>query len=202
MINHDDDGQAYEKTTLDNGLRVVTSSMPHTRSVTACVFVGVGSRYEDDERAGLSHFIEHLVFKGTSRRPDPKDISGTVEAVGGEINAGTEHELTTYWSKVPEPHAEETLDLLVDMLRHSLLQAGRRGEGAHGHLRGAAHGGGRPRPPGRRPHRRAPMARPPAGPRDSRDARVGRPDDEGRRPGARGALLHAVEHRRERRRQV
>ena len=124
MINHDDDvGQAYEKTTLDNGLRVVTSSMPHTRSVTACVFVGVGSRYEDDERAGLSHFIEHLVFKGTSRRPDPKDVSGTVEAVGGEINAGTEHELTTYWSKVPEPHAEETLDLLVDMLRHSLLQS-------------------------------------------------------------------------------
>ena len=94
--------------------------MPHTRSVTACVFVGVGSRYEDDDRAGLSHFIEHLVFKGTSRRPDPKDISGTVEAVGGDINAGTEHELTTYWSKVPEPHAEETIDLLVDMLRHSL----------------------------------------------------------------------------------
>ena len=94
--------------------------MPHTRSVTACAFVGVGSRYEDDDRAGLSHFIEHLVFKGTHRRPDPKDISGTVEAVGGEINAATEHELTTYWSKVPEPHAEETLDLLVDMLRHSL----------------------------------------------------------------------------------
>ena len=124
MTDHADDaGQAYEKTTLDNGLRVVTSSMPHTRSVTACVFVGVGSRYEDDDRAGLSHFIEHLVFKGTSRRPDPKDISGTVEAVGGDINAGTEHELTTYWSKVPEPHAEETLDLLVDMLRHSLYRA-------------------------------------------------------------------------------
>ena len=121
MSDHADDaGPGYEKTTLDNGLRVVTSAMPHTRSVTACVFVGVGSRYEDDERAGLSHFIEHLVFKGTRRRPDPKDISGTVEAVGGEINAGTENELTTYWSKVPEPHARETLDLLVDMIRHSL----------------------------------------------------------------------------------
>ena len=121
MTDHADDaGLGYEKTTLDNGLRVVTSAMPHTRSVTACAFVGVGSRYEDDDRAGLSHFIEHLVFKGTRRRPDPKDISGTVEAVGGEINAATEHEITTYWSKVPEPHAEETLDLLVDMLRHSL----------------------------------------------------------------------------------
>lgn len=121
MTDHADDaGPGYEKTTLDNGLRVVTSAMPHTRSVTACAFVGVGSRYEDDGRAGLSHFIEHLVFKGTHRRPDPKDISGTVEAVGGEINAATEHEITTYWSKVPEPHAEETIDLLVDMLRHSL----------------------------------------------------------------------------------
>ncbi len=115
-------GQSFEKTTLDNGLRIVTSAMPHTRSVTACLFVGVGSRYEDNEHAGLSHFIEHLVFKGTRRRPDPQDISGPVEAVGGEINAATEHELTTYWSKVPEPHMEETLDLLVDMLRDSLYR--------------------------------------------------------------------------------
>ena len=122
MTDHFCDDGGYEKTTLDNGLRVVTSSMPHTRSVTACAFVGVGSRYEDDERAGLSHFVEHLLFKGTTRRPDPRDISGGVEAVGGEINAGTEHELTTYWSKVPDPHAEETIDLLVDMLRHSLYR--------------------------------------------------------------------------------
>ena len=118
----DDAGTGFEKTTLDNGLRIVTSSMPHTRSVTACLFVGVGSRYEDDERAGLSHFIEHLVFKGTHRRPDPSDISGPVEAVGGDINAGTEHELTAYWSKVPDQHMEESLDLLVDMLRNSLYR--------------------------------------------------------------------------------
>ena len=73
----------FERTTLDNGLRVVTSSMSHTRSVTVSVYAGVGSRYEPDDRAGISHVVEHLVFKGTERRPHPIDISGGVEGVGG-----------------------------------------------------------------------------------------------------------------------
>ena len=115
-------GPTFEKTTLDNGARVVTSSMPHTRSVTACVFVGVGSRYETEDNSGISHVIEHLVFKGTGRRPDPRDISGTVESVGGDINAATEQELTAYWCKVPQHHLEESLDLLIDMLRGSLYR--------------------------------------------------------------------------------
>ena len=108
---------AFDKTTLDNGLRVVTSAMPHTRAVSIGLFVGVGSRYEEDGKAGVSHFIEHLVFKGTERRPTPKEISGAVEGVGGVINAGTEHELTVYWCKVALPFMEEVLDLLVDMMR-------------------------------------------------------------------------------------
>ena len=61
----------YEKTTLDNGLRIISCSMPHTRAATIIIFVGTGSRYEDDREAGVSHFIEHLCFKGTERHPLP-----------------------------------------------------------------------------------------------------------------------------------
>ena len=81
-------------------MRVVTSEMLHTRSVSMCMFVGVGSRYETDEEAGLSHFLEHMVFKGTAKRPEPQQISAAIEGVGGVINAATEHELTVYWCKV------------------------------------------------------------------------------------------------------
>ena len=111
---------AFERTTLDNGLRVVTSSMSHTRAVTVSVYVGVGSRYEPDDRAGISHVVEHLVFKGTERRPNPIDISGGVEGVGGVLNASTEQEMTVYWSKVALPYLEDTLDLLIDMVRSSV----------------------------------------------------------------------------------
>ena len=111
----------FQKTTLANGLRVVTCEMPHTRSVSISIFVGVGSRYESSDRAGISHFVEHLVFKGTKRRPTPIEISVTVEGYGGVLNAGTEQELTVYWCKVAEPNFSESLDLLVDMLRNSLF---------------------------------------------------------------------------------
>ncbi len=109
----------FQKSTLDNGLRVVTSEMPHTRSVSMCVFVGVGSRYESDDEAGLSHFLEHMVFKGTELRPEPQQISAAIEGVGGVINAATEHELTVYWCKVAQPYFEGSLALLFDILRNS-----------------------------------------------------------------------------------
>ncbi|MBI2165943.1 MAG: insulinase family protein [Chloroflexi bacterium] len=110
-----------QKSTLDNGLRAVTTSMPHTRSVTIAFFVGAGSRYEPDDKAGVSHFIEHLCFKGTPRRPSPKEISEAIEGVGGVMNAGTEQEVTVYWCKVARPHFQLALDLLTDMLRFSLF---------------------------------------------------------------------------------
>ena len=112
----------FQKSTLDNGLRVVTSEMAHTRSVSMCVFVGVGSRYETDEEAGLSHFLEHMVFKGTAARPEPQQISAAIEGVGGVINAATEHELTVYWCKVAQPYFEDSLALLFDILRNSLYE--------------------------------------------------------------------------------
>ncbi len=114
--------QRYEQTILANGLRVVSCEMPHTRSVTISAYVGVGSRYEPDDRAGVSHFVEHMVFKGTERRPDPVDISAQIESTGGMINAGTEQELTVYWCKVAQPYFSASLDLLMDMLRNSLCR--------------------------------------------------------------------------------
>ena len=104
-------------------MRVVTSEMPHTRSVSMCVFVGVGSRYESDEEAGLSHFLEHMVFKGTESRPEPQQISAAIESVGGVINATTEHEVTVYWCKVAQPYFEDSLALLFDILRNSQYES-------------------------------------------------------------------------------
>src|SRR4030042_5166818 len=109
----------YQKTTLDNGLRIVTSMMPHTRAVCVSMFIGAGSRYELPEQAGLSHFVEHLCFKGTEKRPTAKEISETIDCIGGVLNGGTDKELTVYWVKVARPHFSTALDLLVDMLRNS-----------------------------------------------------------------------------------
>ncbi len=109
----------YEKSVLPNGLRVVTASLPHTRSVSLCIYVGAGSRYESDSEAGISHFIEHMCFKGTDKRPTAKEISETIEGVGGIMNAATSRERTSYWCKVARPHFDLALDLLTDLLLHS-----------------------------------------------------------------------------------
>jgi predicted Zn-dependent peptidase len=106
----------HQKTVLENGLRILTSSMPHTHSVSIGFFLGVGSRYETDELGGASHFIEHMLFKGTEKRPTAKDIAIAIEGIGGVFNASTSQELTIYWSKVAQPHLDVAIDVLVDML--------------------------------------------------------------------------------------
>ena len=112
----------YQKTTLDNGLRIISASMPHTRSVSVSIFIGVGSRYETEAEAGISHFIEHLLFKGTPKLPTARDISGAIEGVGGIISGGTDKELTVYWCKVPQPHFQLALEVLVDVLLNSKFE--------------------------------------------------------------------------------
>jgi len=92
--------------------------MPHTRSVCIGLFIGTGSRYESDAEAGTSHFIEHLLFKGSEKRPTPGEISTAIEGVGGILNAGTDKELTVYWCKVAQDHFPLALDVLTDMLLH------------------------------------------------------------------------------------
>lgn len=113
----------YEKTVLPNGLRVFTVKMPQVRSVAVAYFFGAGSRYEQDSEAGISHFLEHLMFKGTTRRPLAPEISGAIEKVGGYMNAATDRELTTYWAKVAKPFLPEALDLLSDMIMNSVYDA-------------------------------------------------------------------------------
>jgi predicted Zn-dependent peptidase len=91
--------------------------------VSINIYVGTGSRYESDEDAGVSHFLEHLFFKGTERRPTAQEISETIEGVGGILNAATDREVTVYWAKVARPHFSLAMDLLTDMLRHSIFDA-------------------------------------------------------------------------------
>ena len=109
----------YQKTTLDNGVRLITVTMPHSFSVAISIFIGVGSRYETEAEAGASHFIEHLLFKGTQKRPTAREISEAIEGVGGILNGGTNKEITVYWCKVAQPHFLLALEVLVDMLLRS-----------------------------------------------------------------------------------
>lgn len=111
----------HQETTLANGLRVITAEMPHTRSATISLYVGAGSRYEPDEEAGLSHFLEHMLFKGASRRPTARDVSQAIESVGGAHNAATDRELTVYYARVPHTAAAMTIDVLSDMVREPVM---------------------------------------------------------------------------------
>jgi predicted Zn-dependent peptidase len=115
------DALLHQKTTLDNGLRLVTESMLHTRSVAISFFMGTGSRYETDRQAGISHFIEHMCFKGTKKRPTSTDVCTVIEGVGGMLNAGTDKELTIYWCKVARPHFESALDVVADIVTGSVF---------------------------------------------------------------------------------
>src|SRR5262245_1258507 len=115
------DGNMYERTTLGNGLRIVSAPMPSTRSVAVSIYVGAGSRYETDLEAGISHLLEHLLFKGTEKRPTAQEISELIDEVGGVMNAGTDRELTVYYAKVARPHFDRAADVLTDMVRNALV---------------------------------------------------------------------------------
>ena len=111
----------FQRSVLDNQLRVLTSTMPHTRSVSIVICVGAGSRYEPEDKAGLSHFLEHLPFKGTKNWPTAQAVSEAIEGVGGVMNASTDREMTAFWCKVPQPHFRTAFSVLLDMLINPLL---------------------------------------------------------------------------------
>jgi predicted Zn-dependent peptidase len=113
----------YVRKTLPNGLRLVTSPISHVRSVSIAFFFGVGSRYEPDEIAGVSHFIEHMTFKGSKRYPSAQLISETIEGVGGLLNASTDRETTVYTARIASRYFEQAMDMLADMVRHPLFAA-------------------------------------------------------------------------------
>ncbi len=112
----------YQRSVLDNKLRVLTSTMIHTRSVSMIFCVGAGSRYESAEMAGLSHFIEHLPFKGTKSWPSAGAVSEAIESVGGILNASTDREMTVFWCKVPHSHFSAAFGVLLDMILNPLLE--------------------------------------------------------------------------------
>lgn len=117
-----DTTSAYQRTTLANGIRVITSRMTHTKAVSVVFLVGAGSRYETDDEAGVSHLFEHMLFKGTPSRPRPRDISGVVESVGGTINAFTDRECTGYWCRMALPHYRRGVEVLADIIKSPLFR--------------------------------------------------------------------------------
>src|SRR5438876_11944555 len=107
--------QKYVLSELDSGERVISEKVPSVRSVSLGFWIGAGSRDERDDRAGVSHFIEHLLFKGT-RSYDARQIAETFDAMGAELNAATSREHTVVYSRVPDKHVEEALAVMTDMV--------------------------------------------------------------------------------------
>ena len=108
----------YRITELDNGIRIITETVDYVQSMSMGVWVGVGSRYEERYENGITHFIEHMLFKGTERR-SAQDIAEQIDAVGGQINAFTSKEYTCYYVKALSENFELAADMLSDMLFHS-----------------------------------------------------------------------------------
>jgi predicted Zn-dependent peptidase len=109
----------FERTTLSNGLRVLTAPLPHAKSVACYVMLAAGSRYEHAQNRGIAHFAEHMFFKGTERRPTSRELSSIVDGIGGEFNAFTSKEYTAYYIRCAGEERDTALDVLVDMLRNS-----------------------------------------------------------------------------------
>ena len=106
----------YDQHTLPNGLRIIAEKIPHFRSVSVGLWVGSGSQYEAKQQGGISHFIEHMLFKGTKKRT-ARDIAEAMDAVGGQLNAFTSKECTCFYAKV----VDEDLPLAVDVISDIVL---------------------------------------------------------------------------------
>ncbi len=112
----------YKKATLDNGLRIITIPMKHANSITVLILVGTGSKYEKKDINGISHFLEHMFFKGTKKRPTTLKISETLDRIGGQYNAFTSKEVTGFWAKVDKRHLDVAVDWICDMFLNSKFE--------------------------------------------------------------------------------
>src|SRR3989344_3446299 len=113
----------FKKTVLDNGLRVITAPQPDNPAVTILVLVEAGSEYETKEINGLSHFLEHLCFKGTEKRPKAIDIAGELDGIGAFYNAFTSQEFTGYFAKAEAKHLGKILDVVSDIYLNSVFDS-------------------------------------------------------------------------------
>ncbi len=116
------DNEEYQKTVLPSGLRIVTETMPSVHSVSLGVWVDVGSRHERAEQSGITHFIEHMLFKGTRHR-SARDIAAALESLGGSLNGFTSREHTCYTARVLDEHLPAAVDVLADMTCSATLTA-------------------------------------------------------------------------------
>src|SRR3989344_2097773 len=107
--------QLFKKITLENGLRIITVPKKDSTATTVLVLVEAGSKYETKDINGLSHFLEHLCFKGTKKRPEPGTISRELDSLGAESNAFTNQEYTGYWAKVQKKNFEKILEIIADL---------------------------------------------------------------------------------------
>ncbi len=113
----------HKTTTLDNGLRIVTCEMKEALSVTASIMIGTGGRYEDyNVNGGVSHILEHMLFKGTAKRPTAQIIAEEIDSVGGYNNAYTSNDVTNYYVKVPKEHSALAIEIMADMMTGSLIE--------------------------------------------------------------------------------
>lgn len=113
----------YKKTVLENGLRVITIPMEGTKTVTVLAMVGTGGKYETRETSGISHFLEHLFFKGTEKRPTLKDVANDLEKIGSEHNAFTSKEYTGFYAKAAAFQFDKALEIISDILLNPLFPA-------------------------------------------------------------------------------
>ncbi|RME20991.1 MAG: insulinase family protein, partial [Candidatus Zixiibacteriota bacterium] len=113
-------GGLYQKTTLPNGMRVVSERIPGIRSISVGIWVDVGSRHESPPESGLSHYIEHMVFKGTKRRT-ARQIADSLESIGGSLNAFTTRENTCFTARILDEHLPQAMDVLADITCHPTM---------------------------------------------------------------------------------
>jgi len=113
----------YKKSKLKNGVRIITVPLKGTSTVTVLVMVGTGSKNENSKNRGISHFLEHMFFKGTKKRPTKLDISKELDKIGGAFNAFTGKEHTGFWAKVDSKHCDIALDVISDILLNSKFSA-------------------------------------------------------------------------------
>ena len=112
----------HQRHELPGGARLLTAELPDRASASLVLMFAVGSRFEDDRIGGASHFVEHLVFKGTKRRPSAKEIAEAIEGVGGGMNASTDKEVTVFWTRVPSEQLDLAVDVMFDIVSDSRFE--------------------------------------------------------------------------------
>jgi predicted Zn-dependent peptidase len=112
----------YKKTKLNSGLRIISVPIKNAKSASVLVLVGAGSKYETKDISGISHFLEHMFFKGTKNRPNTLQISETIDSIGGEYNAFTSKEITGFYAKVAKEHFEKALEWISDLFLNSKFE--------------------------------------------------------------------------------